>query len=198
MAFLFGAGVLFAVPVLRWNIRPLLVTAEWFAARVARVLASGPSRLRLGLFIFGFNACAIFIYMLSGLVPYLPAVTAFMTGTNVALASLIGRKHRSEIRMRVHLSPSARICMLLTFCLELPGFWYAMALGYTITTRIPDLVARSNLSSVQERVAAYGMVIVPVLAVSAFCEAHAIVSSLAGPSAEGEDTSAESDDAGET
>jgi len=178
MALIFAAGGMFAIPVQRRRFRPLTVFAEWFAARVEHVLNSGPSRFRLGAFIFLFNACAIFLYMLTGLVPWLPVVTTFLAGMNVVLASLAGRKRKSRFRRKHHLTRSARACMLLTFVLELPAFWYAMAMGWTISTSVMNLFSETSLSSVRERATAYAMVIVPILALSAFAEAHAIVSSL--------------------
>jgi len=178
MALVFAAGGVFAFQARRWRLRALKGFAEWFAGRVERILSSGPSRLRLAAFIFLFNASAIFLYMLTGLVPWLPILTTFLAGMNVIFASLAGRGRDRGFRTKPHVARSARICMLLTFALELPAFWYAMAMGWTIRTRMMDLFWGTNLDSVRDRAAAYAMILVPILFVSAIAEAHAIVSSL--------------------
>ena len=180
MAFIFGAGAAFSMPVLRWQVKPLMYFPKKFARLIERIVSSHPHRLRLALFIFLFNGSAIFLYMLTGLVPGLPLAVAFLTGLNVALASLLGRPRISTGEGAPVLSASARICALLTFFLELPCFWYAMALGWTLKTRLPDIFTGTNLSSARERVVAYLVVILPLLGVSALAEAHAVMSSLAG------------------
>ena len=181
MAFIFGAGAAFSMPVLRWQMKPLMYFPKKFARLIERIVSSHPHRLRLALFIFLFNGSAIFLYMLTGLVPGLPLAVAFLTGLNVALTSLLGRPRISTREEAPVLSASARICALLTFCLELPCFWYAMALGWTLSTRVPDLLSGTDLASARERVFAYLLVILPVLWISALAESHAVISSLRDP-----------------
>jgi len=180
MAFVFGAGAVFSLPVLQWQIKPLMYFPRKFAHLIERIVSAHLHRFRLAIFIFLFNGMAIFLYMLTGLIPGVPVAVTFLTGLNVALASFLGRRKVLQSSQPAALSASARICAILTFLLELPCFWYAMALGWTIKTRLPDLFTGENLASTKERVLAYALVILPLLGISALAEAHAVVSSLRG------------------
>jgi len=173
MALVFGAGAVFAFPVLRWRVGPLLVLPAWFARRIERMMRHAPSRIGLGAYIFLFNGTAILLYMLTGLVPGAPAIVAFVTGMNVMLAGMMSRPLPVQATSSGSLSLLARICAVVTFCLELPCFWCAMAMGWTIY--LPD---GERLIRAQDRIVAYGLVILPLLAVSAFAEAHAVLSAL--------------------
>ena len=178
MALIFGAGAVFSLPVLRWQVGPLLFFPRWFAGRIERILTGAPSRIRLALFIFSFNSSAILLYMLTGLVYGVPALVAFLTGLNVALAALLSDARTLSGKTMRPLSRSARACAALTFCLELPCFWYAMAMGWAMETRILDIWRdAAALQSARDRVIAYVIVIVPILAISALAEAHAVLSS---------------------
>jgi hypothetical protein len=172
-ALFFGAGALTAVPVVRHRVRFLLALPRWFAGLIQRVLQSNPSAVSLGLFIFAFNGTAIFIYMLTGLVPGLPPIVAFLTGLNVMAAGMMGQADLASARIRKDVPLSAQ-CGVLTFLLELPCFWYAIALGGTFPVTLWGLFGGESVEPLQERVLAYAMVILPVLAVSAFVEAHAV------------------------
>ncbi len=178
MAMFFGAGVVFAFPAFRRHWAPLLAIPRWFAGRLERIMRRNPSRLGLAVFIFLFNGSIIFLYMLTGLVPGAPLLVAFLTGMNVALAALLGKGRVSPETFDRPLPFSARLCAVLTFCLELPCFWYAMALGWTIKTTLVDVFQGVEIADVQVRVLAYRRVILPLLAVSAVAEAHAVVTAL--------------------
>ena len=178
MALVFFAGMTFAVPVLRWQVGFLLLLPRWFAGRIERIMSSGPSFPGLGAFIFLFNSGMMLLDMLTGLVPWLPAFVTFLTGLNVALAGFMGRSGAGPERVADPLPFSARLCAALTFCLELPCFWYTMAMGWTMTARFVDVFRGGNMGSVRQRVVAYVIVILPLLAVSAFAEAHAVRSAL--------------------
>ena len=71
---------------------------------------------------------------------------------------------------------SVRLCATLTFILELPCFWYALAMGWTLQINLVDLWRGTDAAPVRERIAAYVIVILPVLAVSALAEAYAVSS----------------------
>jgi uncharacterized membrane protein SpoIIM required for sporulation len=173
-ALLFGAGMAAAAPALRWQVKWLLDFPAWFVQLLRKVMAAKPCVPALGAFIFAFNTVAIFVYMLSGIVPGLPFLVVFLTGLNVALAGLMAREGATE-------GPSTpppfsvRVCAALTFVLELPCFWYAMALGMSLRPTILQ-VGRgdANWTPLVDRLVAYLIIIVPLLAVSALVEAYAV------------------------
>lgn len=174
---IFGAGMLLAIPVLRRRFRPLLFLPDLFARMLHNILAKKPTTVRLAAFIFLFNSNAIFIYMLTGLVPKAPAFLAFFTGLNVAAASILAQKRfpRTDIG-ELHVPLTARIGAVLTFALELPSLWFSLAMGLTMETSLRDLLSGADATDIRQRILVYGMVIVPTLALSALAEAHAICS----------------------
>jgi len=176
MALIFGAGAVFSFPVMRWQVRPLLFFPKWFARTLERFMAAAPSRGRLALFIFSFNGSVMLLYMLTGFVPGMPALVAFMTGLNVMLAGFMGRSKVLSQKTVKPLSLSARVCAVLTFCLELPCFWYTMAMGWTMESRLSHVWRSAGMASAQERIVTYAMIILPLLMISALAEAHAVVS----------------------
>ena len=173
----FGAGMLLAVPVMRKRIRPLLFFPGIFANMLHRLLGKSRSTLRLALFIFLFNSCAIFLYMLTGIVPFAPAAVAIWAGLNVALTSIIAQKRFPRVDLSVVPLPLfARIGAVLTFALEIPSFCFALAMGMTIQTRFTALLHGATANDLHRRALAYAMILVPVLALSALAEAHAVCS----------------------
>ena len=110
----------------------------------------------------------------------MPAVLAFATALNVALASWFAQR---EIRLdgvrRQPLGSLARVCGIVTFLLELPCFWYAIAIGLRMKASIPGLWRGEGSGDIWLRVRAYVIVILPLLAVSALAEAYAVTQSLA-------------------
>jgi len=177
MALLFGGGMLLGIPVLRQRFEPLLYVPRRFAGMLDRILQRKPSTLRLAAFIFLFNVNAVFLYMLTGVVPGMPAVIAVWTGLNVAAASVLAQKRfPRRLRPTVVLPPTARIGAVLTFCLELPSLWFSLAMGMTDVPNLIELLRGADAAPLRERALAYGMVIVPALAVSALAEAHAVCS----------------------
>ena len=174
MALLFGAGMLLAIPVHRRGVRVLLYMPDLFACLLGHILKR-TSTPRLAAFIFLFNAIAIFLYMLTGVIPYLPAATALSTGLNVALTSIIAQdrlplRNPSATRLPI----TARIGAVLTFVLELPCLWLSLAMGMTITPNLLGLLRGDDLAPLRARALAYALVIVPTLALSALAEAHAV------------------------
>ena len=174
MALLFAAGAACAFPVMRHGIRPLLVAPRWFAGMLGKVLTAKLSVPHLALFIFSFNGSVIFLYMLTGLVPCLPAVVVFFAGLNVVLAGMLGRQPITADRVAKPLPALVRLCAILTFLLELPSLWYAMAMGWVMEVTVLDLLHGAALDPVRRRVLAYLIVILPLLAVSALAEAYAV------------------------
>jgi hypothetical protein len=169
MMLLFFAGMLLAIPVQRSNIKPLIWLPRKLARMLLRILHQRPGIVRMAAFIFLFNVNAIFLYMLTGVIPYAPAIMAVWVGLNVSLASVIAQKFLPRPDPEAQELPwTARIGALLTFALELPCLWFALALGQSILANPAiDLKARCM---------AYWMVLAPILLVSAIAEAHAICS----------------------
>jgi hypothetical protein len=171
--FFIGAGLAPAVHSRR--IEFLLSFPRWMMRRLQNVIRSKPPTLKLGAYIFAFNGTAMFVYMLTGLIPGVPYLIALMTGLNVALAGLLAREEPRAVRPEPGIVPaSVRLCMMLTFLLELPCFWYAMAMGFTMPTVI-SLLGDGDPNEVRRRIEAYLIVILPILAVSASVEAHAVL-----------------------
>jgi len=177
MALIFFAGALCALPVLRWQVRALLVVPRWFAGTLARVINAGLSVPELALFIFLFNGSAMLAYMLSGLIPWLPAVVTFSTGLNVVAAGLLGKESMPPPQTSRRVPLSGALCGGLTFVLELPCFWYTMAMGWTMEPHIIGLLKGTNAVPLLNRLIAYAIIVLPVLAVSAFAEAYAVLES---------------------
>jgi len=177
MGLLFGTGMLLAIPVMRNRFRPLLFFPRIFADMLDRLLRNNPSTLRLAAFIFLFNSCAIFLYMLTGVVPFLPAVVALWAGLNVALAAILAQERFPPADISALPIPvTARIGAVMTFALEIPSFCFALAMGLTIQTRLPPLFQGADIKDIRLRALAYLMIIVPTLAISALAEAHAVCS----------------------
>ena len=178
---LFAAGAMCAMPVLRWRIRPLLILPEWLALRLQSIIEATPSVVGLGLFIFAFNGSAMFLYMLTGVLPGMPALIVFLTGLHVALAALISQRRGPQPPAAPrHLPALARTCAGLTFLLELPCFWYTMAMSWTLRAGMTGEWQRVTMNAIRERATAYLLVILPVLAVSALAEAYAVTSATRG------------------
>ncbi len=171
--FFIGAGL--APLVMARRIESLLSFPRWMMQLLRAILERKPSTPTLAALIFGFNGTAIFLYMLSGVVPGIPYVIALGTGLNVALAGLLAREAPRPGGPRSGPLPiSVRICMALTFILELPCFWYSMAMGFTMPTVIL-LFQGGDPAGIGRRIHAYLTVILPILAVSAAVEAYAVL-----------------------
>jgi hypothetical protein len=171
--FFIGAGM--APIVYSRRIESLLSFPRWMMRKLHGIIESGPSILRLATFIFAFNGTAMFVYMMTGLVPGAPYVIAWGTGLNVALAGLLAREEPNAPQAPPAFMPvSVRACMILTFLLELPCFGYAMAMGFTMPTAI-SLFHESDPGGIWLRIRAYLAVILPILAVSATVESYAVL-----------------------
>ncbi len=190
--------MLLAIPVHRTRFKPLMFLPERFARMLRRIFDQRPGALKLGAFIFAFNSCAIFLYMLTGVIPGAPAVVAALTGLNVALASVLSQKEMPERELGTLWVPfTARIGAVMTFLLELPCLWFALAMGQSIQPNLPALLGGGDPTNLQQRVLTYGMVIVPALAVSALAEAHAVTSALRAPTEAPDTPDGSSDEADE-
>lgn len=66
------------------------------------------------------------------------------------------------------------VCVILVALLELPAFWFAIALGTSLSRHWLPLAGPGVAESILARMTAYVTVIVPVLAISAAVEAVAV------------------------
>lgn len=181
---LFVAGGACAMPVLERRIGWLMASADWFARLITSVLRRKPSVPALALFIFCFNGTAMFVYMMTGLIPGAPFVVAFLTGLNVALGAVLARARMPAPPSTAPRPSSAvRVCATLTFLLELPSFWYTIAMGSALHPSVLGLIQGQPVAPLLVPMEAYATVILPVLAVSAAVEAYAVRSTLHFPEA---------------
>lgn len=178
MAGLFALGGAASWAALRWRVESLLSVPRAFARLLTGLLARRLAWPLLALVIFAYNATAIFLYMLTGVIPWGAHAVTFLTGFSVVAAGVLAREMLPPPAAPPVLSPMAQVCGLLTFLLELPCFWYAMAMGSTITPPLWDMIAARSAAPLTPCVTAYLLVILPTLAVSAAAEGYAIVSSL--------------------
>jgi hypothetical protein len=147
---------------------------------VRRMLGTNPGMMRLWSLIFGFNGIAMLLYMASGVHPGFPAAICIMTGYNMAAILLLAGE--SEDLDGLVVSPASGwkpgkwvsgICGLAVLLLELPCFWYSIAMGIRLGQEI--LAGQTSyVQGIPARLHAYVFLILPILLVSAVCEAIAI------------------------
>ncbi len=182
-AILLAVGLFAAVPVVKYRLTAL----QWVPLRmmdIAMRLIGDPVRLlRVTLVIWLFNSAVMFVYMASGFHPLPPKIFAIWTGLNIGVVlAHAGRETPEPGLCRRPPVPSGGwrpprpltvLCALMVPALELPCFFYAIALGM----RMGAEVAWGGVSyteALAHRASAFASVIVPVLLVSAFAEAIAI------------------------
>ena len=179
-AALFGLGLALSLPVSLLRLK----FAEWLPVHVLRavlrLMGPRPGLARLTAVIWTFNAVAMFVYMAGGFHPLLPTVFAVWTGLNIGL--LLARERRGErdtfrrlARPPGDWTPSpllALVCGVLVLVLELPSFWYAIAMGISMGRHVQG--GADYLAELGPRAWAYVRLIVPVLLVSAAAEAVAV------------------------
>jgi hypothetical protein len=145
-----------------------------------RLLGVQPSVSRLWAVIFGFNGTAMLLYMASGFHPAIPAAVSLLTGYNIAAILLLTGQNKDFDALAVS-PPSgwtpprwvAGLCGVAVLAIELPCFWYAVAMGISLGQEIAA-GRTSYLQGINPRIQAYLLVILPALLVSAVCEAIAI------------------------
>ncbi len=192
-ALVFLAGAASALIVHRYRLDFLAWLPLRILARVSKLFSRYPNAWFIFAFIFLFNGTAMFLYMLSGVVTVLPAAIAFLTGMNIGVVAIKGAaafpgggdspedlESLPEPRGKSS-APLVLVCFLIVLCLELPCFWFSIALGSTMSSPgIPNLWP----GSVLPRITAYLTVILPLLAVSAMAEAIALKHTLCAPKSE--------------
>ncbi len=186
-ALLFLAGALLAFPVVKHGSPRLTWLPLILFRMVRRMLGTRPGMTHLWSLIFGFNGTVMLLYMASGVHPGIPAAISILTGYNIAVILLVAAKAEDLDGLAV--SPVsgwkpgkwvAGICGLAVLLLELPCFWYSIAMGIRLGQAI---VAgqTSYVEGITVRLHAYVLLILPTLLVSAVCEAIAIRGMSGGP-----------------
>jgi hypothetical protein len=179
-ALLFLAGALLALPAVKYG-SILLTSPPLFLFRmVRRMLGTRPGMTRLWSFIFVFNGTVMLLYMASGVHPGIPAFISCLTGYNLAVILLLaGEKEELYFADVSSASPQkparwvAGFCGVAVILLELPCFWYSIGMGI----RLGQEVVAGQTSYPQGlavRLQAYLLIVLPLLLVSAVCEAIAI------------------------
>jgi hypothetical protein len=186
-ALLFLVGVLLAFPVVKNGSTRLTWLPLILFRMVRRMLGTRPGMTHLWSLIFGFNGTVMLLYMASGVHPGIPAAISILTGYNIAVILLVAGETEDLDGLAV--SPVsgwkpgkwvAGICGLAVLLLELPCFWYSIAMGIRLGQAI---VAgqTSYVEGITVRLHAYVLLILPTLLVSAVCEAIAIRGMSGGP-----------------
>ncbi len=179
---LFFGGVLAAVVVVRAGPSVLtrfpLALFRW----VRRMIGPDPGLFRLGGVIFGFNATAMGLYMATGVRPLFPQAVALLTGFDITVILFMagGEPLPGESPAEAGRGDRWRpgkgltlLCGLVVLAVELPCFWYAVALGIGLGLEVASGRV-GYLEGLPIRAHAYLRAIVPLLLLSAACEAVAI------------------------
>ncbi|OQX96120.1 hypothetical protein B6I21_01850 [candidate division KSB1 bacterium 4572_119] len=162
-SFLFFAGVLAAIPVVKKDITFLLLYPLWVWKKLKEILEKNNSFLKLFFLIFVFNSLSLFTNFLSGFGIILPYLLLLFTGLNVGI---IGYKEgKLKALFVMFLSPHAFF--------ELPALWMSAMLGMKIganlvssATEIFDLFGLGLLF--------FGGIIIPLLLIAALIESALI------------------------
>ncbi|MFW6188796.1 MAG: hypothetical protein ACOC7T_00045 [Planctomycetota bacterium] len=177
---LFALGLFLAWPVVKFGVRRLMEIPLAVFRMVLALMGPAPSIFRMATVIWSFNSCVMFIYMATGWHPLFPKIIAVLTGLNVGIVMMAGRSElgligpgEPEPGQWVPPRRLTGICGLLVLLLELPCFWFALAMGMSMGADVTTGAADYSEALVL-RAQGYLAVIVPILLLSAFCEAVAI------------------------
>ncbi len=187
-ALLFVAGLGTAGPVVARNYRALMALPLWVVRLVLRIIGPELRPIRLFLAIFLFNATAIFLYLVSGVLIVVPAAMAFLTGLNIGVVmlkagelKLPGTERSLATALRADEGATipgwVNLCGLLVLALELPCLWISVGMGIGMARKLtaPGHYALKMIGDLlTERVQAYWMIILPALFLSAIAETAAI------------------------
>jgi len=179
-ALISGSGSVLAFFIVKQGNKWLIGLPLLLFQLVRILIGVHPGLLRFSMVIFGFNSTAIALYMSSGFHPFVPAMIALITGYNIMVILLMmGKTLENDV---MDMSPKAtwapgpvltNFCGLAVLFLELPCFFYAIAMGISLGQQI--MAGEVDYSQgMAIRLQAYAMVIVPALFISAICETIAI------------------------
>lgn len=176
----FFGGALLVIPSSRWKRNFCESTCRGILNLIKWLFGRDPGFFRTATTIFLFNGSAMLIYMSLGVRPEIPKLIASITGFTIALCFSMPREegtileiNRPGFQQWLPSSYLTAICGILTVLLELPSFWYTIAMGISLG----EEVLRSPYSYLVEhqlRVSVYSTTVLPVLFVSAICETVAI------------------------
>ena len=178
-ALLFAVGLFISWPIVHYRLRALARLPLAIFRFVLRLIGPRPSIARIAGVIFCFNSVAIFIDMASGFHPLLPKLLGIWTGANVGMVAGLARQEGLAEPCEVGAGqwvPPARLvalCGLLTLVLELPSFWFALAMGMSLGHEVQSGSA-PYLSALAVRAGAYAAIVMPLLLLSALAEAVAV------------------------
>lgn len=186
-ALLFFLGALLAWPAVRFGPGVFTGFPRMLLRQVARWFGTEPSIARMTGVIFGFNATAMFLYMASGIRPWLPQAVAVLTGFHLSVALFLGEEEMwgpaggsDPVGAWVPGRGLTALCGLLVLGIELPCFFYATGMGMSLGRDVLSALV-SYGEGLVPRAKAYASVILPLLLASAFCEAVAIRGMRRGP-----------------
>ncbi|MEF8787943.1 MAG: stage II sporulation protein M, partial [Planctomycetota bacterium] len=177
---LFAVGLFVAWPVVRYR----LTGVAWLPRRifrlVVRMMGPRPSLPRMAGVIFVFNSIVMFLQMVVGFHSFLPKVLAIWTGMNVGVMMGFAGESEGMIRRVARrtdgfIPPPALtlVCSLLVMLLELPAYFYALAMGMKLGHTVQGGDA-AYLAALEPRAIAYVMFVVPTLFASALAESVSI------------------------
>lgn len=173
----FAAGFLLALPVVRLDVRSLLAFPTWLMRLAKKYMRPDTSPVFMCAFIFLFNSVAIFCYMLSGGLLFLPFVFDLLTGLHVGVIMLKDvQEPRGDLAMRTP-PPRAWLGFLGIFVVvvELSAFWFSIGMGMELGRAMGARFAWATfIGGAEPRVLAYALIVVPALALSAVAETAAI------------------------
>ena len=179
-ALLFALGLFLSWPVVEYRMTFLCRWPMALFRFVMRLMGPAPGITRVIVIICGFNSAVMFACMASGIHPALPKALAVWTGMNVGIIMGLARRGEEMPGPRA-LAPGewrappalALACGLATLMLELPCFWYAIAMGISLGDQVQH-EGTLYLAALLPRVQAFARVIAPLLLASAIAEAIAM------------------------
>jgi len=190
---MFACGFLLAFPVVRLEVRSLLALPLWLYRLGRKYLTPELNPVFLFAFIFLFNTTAIFIYMISGGLIFLPIVFDIFTGLNVGVIMLrdaqgaMNEPSSAPADMRPARAWVGFLC-LFTVVVELSVFWLAIGMGIKLGHQMrAEFVWATFAEYAQPRVLAYVLVLVPALVLSAAVETAAMKAMLRGETQAGDE-----------
>jgi len=178
-ALLFAVGLFVSWPVVHYRLKAIARLPLAVFRLVLGLIGRSPGIPRMAGAIWGFNSVAIFVYMASGCHPLLPKLFGIWVGMNIGI--IMGMAPHAEDLLQAGMAAPGQwvpppllstVSGALVLVLELPCFWFAIAMGIRMGQAVQS--GQPYLSALAPRATAYVCVIVPVLAFSAVCEAVAI------------------------
>ena len=188
-ALLMAVGLFIAIPVVKYRLGFLQRVPLGVMKIISMLMGERAGVLRMVCVIWLFNSTVMFLYMASGFHPMLPKIFGIWTGLNIGV--VMAHSHGEAQEGRGGFLPAvpegswrpprplAGLCGLLVLFIELPCFFYSIALGMGMGGEIAwGGVPYSE--AFPQRAAVYGAVIFPLLLISAIAETIAIYGGMPG------------------